>query len=112
MAEFKHSYWGKQVDALGHEISKLALVCDIELGQPGLAERILKNDDSVCRRKDPESFRKLRQHLMALFPLEANAVERLGPEDTKEILDAVRASITAIRQAGSARHSVPVDPTG
>ena len=111
MAKFKHSYWGKQVDALGHEISKLALVCDIELGQPGLAERILKNDDSVCRRKDPESFRKLRQHLLALFPLEARAVERLGADDTKEILDAVRESITAIRQAGSDRHSLPVDPT-
>ena len=111
MAEFKHSYWGKQVDALGREISKLALVCDIQLDQPGLAERILKNDDSVCGRKDPEAFRKLRQHLMALFPLEEQAVARLGAEDTKEILDAVRQSITDIRQAGSARHSVPVDPT-
>ena len=107
MAEFKHSHWGKQFDAIGREISKLALICDIELGQPGLAERILKNDESVCGKKNPEVFRQLRQHLMALFPLEDQAVERLGPGDTKEILDQVRSAIISIRQAGSASHSLP-----
>ena len=100
MADFKYRHWGQQLDALGHEISRLALVCDIELGQPGLAEKVLKNDDSVCRRTDPESFRKLRQHLMALFPLEEKAIERLGAADTKEILDQVRASVMALRAAG------------
>jgi len=109
VAEFKHSYWGKQFDAIGREISKLALICDIELGQPGLAERILKNDESVCGKKNPEVFRQLRQHLMALFPLEDQAVERLGPSDTKEILDQVRAAIVSIRQAGSPNHSLPKD---
>jgi len=109
LAEFKHSYWGKQIDALAREISKLALVCDIELGQSGLAERILKNDDSVCGKKNPKVFRQLRQHLLALFPLEEQAVERLGPEDTKEILDTVRQAIVAVRQAGSAKHSLPAD---
>jgi len=109
MAEFKYRHWGQQLDAIGREISRLALVCDIELGQPGLAEKVLRNDDSVCGRNDPESFRKLRQHLMALFPLEEQAIERLGAKDTKEILDQVRAAITALRQAGSPKHSIPAD---
>lgn len=100
MAAFKHRHWGQQLDAIGHEISRLALVCDIELGQPGLAEKVLRNDESVCGRKDPESFRKLRQHLMALFPLEEKAIERLGATETKEMLEQVRASIIAIREAG------------
>ena len=109
MTEFKHSYWGKQFDAIAREISRLALVCDIELGQPGLAERILKNDGSVCGKRNPEVFRQIRQHLMALFPLEQQAIERLGAKDTKEILDQVRASLIAIRKAGSPQQSLPAD---
>ena len=101
MADFKYRHWGQQLDAIGHEISRLAIVCDIELGQPGLAEKVLRNDDSVCGRKDPKSFGKLRQHLMALFPLEEKAIERLGAAETKEMLDQVRASIIAICEAGS-----------
>ena len=108
-AEFKHPYWGRQIDAIAHELSRLAIVCDIELGRPGLAERILKNDETVCGRHSPETFQQMRQHLMALFTLEERAIEQLGPEDTKDILDHVRASIIAIRKAGSAGQSLPSD---
>lgn len=107
MTEFKHTYWGRQVENLAHELSKLAIACDIELGRPGLAERILKNDASVCGRKNPKAFAKLRRHLMALFEVEAGAIERLGPEDTKEILDQVRSAIVEIRKAGSPTQSLP-----
>jgi len=108
-AELKHSKWGRQIDAIVHELSELAIACDIELGRPGLAERILKNDDSVCGRKDPEVFRQMRQHLIALFTLEERAIEQLGPEDTRDILDQVRASVIALRKAGSPGHSLPSD---
>jgi len=107
MAKYKHAYWARQLDGLAHELSMLAIACDIELGTPGLAERILKNDKSVCGSSNPEAFRQMRQHLMALFNLEQGAVERLGPEDTKEILDQVRSTIIAIRQAGSPNQSLP-----
>jgi len=107
MVEHKHTLWGRQIDSLARELSRQAIICDIELGTPGLAERILKNDESVCGRKNPKVFRQIRQHLMALFSLEAAAVERLGAEDTKEILDQVRAAIIAIRKAGSPSHSLP-----
>ena len=101
MSELLHTYWGRQIDGLAHELSKLAIACDIELGRPGLAERILKNDESVCRRRNPEAFRHLRQHLMALRSIEEQAIEQLGPEDTRSIFDEVRAAINSIRNAGS-----------
>lgn len=107
MTEFKHTYWGRQIDGLAHELSKLAIACDIELGKPGLAERILKNDKSVCRRKNPEAFRQLRKHLMALFSVEERAIKRLGSRDTRDILDQVRAAIIEIRKAGSDANSLP-----
>ena len=101
MSEFKNKHWGRQIDAIGHEISRLTIACDIDIRQPGLAERILKNDDSMCGRKSPDSFRQLRQHLMALFPLEERAIERLGATETREILDQVRQTIAALRAAGN-----------
>lgn len=107
MAESKHTYWTRQIDSLARELSRLAIVCDIELGKPGLAERILKNDESVCGKKNPKAFRQIRQHLTALFSVEVGAIERLGPEDTKEILDQVRSAIVDIRQAGSPTQSLP-----
>ena len=109
MQNIKHAYWRRQLDGLAHVLSKQAIICDIELGKPGLAERILKNDDSVCGRKNPKVFREMRQHLMALFSLEAAAVERLGADDTREILDAVRAAVIEIRSVGSPKNSLPKD---
>ncbi len=107
MAEFKHTYWGRQIDNIAHELSRLAIACDIELGSPGLAERILRNDESVCGRSNPRAFRQIRQHLRALFSVEERAIQSVGAKDTKEILDQVRSAITAIRQAGSTTHSLP-----
>ena len=104
MSESRHRRWSAQVDAVAHELSKLMIACDIPLGDPRLAEKVLKNDDSVCGKNNPEAFRKLRMHLMALFPLEEHIIERLGPDDTKEILDQVRAAIVALRDAGSPEH--------
>jgi hypothetical protein len=108
MDKYKNAVWRRQIDNLARELSKQAIICDIELGKPGLAERILKNDDSICGKKNPKVFRQMRQHLMALFSLESAAIERLGVEDTKEILDAVRDAVIAIREAGSASNSLPV----
>ncbi len=62
---------------------------------------------AAARARVVKAFRQMRQHLMALFSVEAGAVQRLGPEDTREILDQVRAAIVAIRQAGSPTHSLP-----
>ena len=105
LSELLHTYWGRQIDGLAHELSKLAIACDIELGSPGLAERILKNDETVCRRRNPEAFRHLRQHLMALRSIEEQAIEELGPEETCSIFDEVRAAINSIRNTGSnAKH--------
>lgn len=107
MSEFKHGYWGRQIDGIARELSKLAIACDIDLGKDGLAERVLKNDASVCGRKNPEAFQLVRKHLMALFSVEEGSIDRIGAAETKEMLDKVRAAITSIRTAGSASQSVP-----
>ena len=95
-----HRHWSNQFDAIARELSRLAIALNIDLFEPGAAEKILKNDRSVCRIDNPEAFRKMRQHLMALFPLEEAAIERLGADDTHEILQQVRDAIARLRAAG------------
>ena len=96
----KHAKWSRQFDSLAHEISKLCIACDIEIFEPGTAVKVIKNDTSVCRRDNPDAFRKLREHLMALFPLEEAAIEKLGADDTKEMIDGIRDAIINLRNAG------------
>jgi hypothetical protein len=55
----------------------------------------------VCGRKNPEVFQQIRRHLMALFPLEKRAIDRIGSGEVREILDQVRAAIVALHEAGS-----------
>ena len=100
MTDSKHAYWSGQVDNLAREMSKLCIVCDIDMMQPGIAERVLKGDESVCGRKNPEVFQMLRKHLMAFFQLEEKAIARLGADDTQEILTQVRESIVRLRGEG------------
>jgi hypothetical protein len=48
--------------------------------------RILRNDESVRGRRNPAGFRKL---LMATRDSLGKAVERIGPEETRLITDAI-----------------------
>jgi hypothetical protein len=109
MTASRHRHWSDQIGAISRELSRLAIACEIEFFEPGIAERILKNDESVCRRRNPQAFRKIRQHLMALFPLQEAAIARLGPDDTQDILDQVRASIIALCSAGNAGAAGPAE---
>ena len=97
MSEPKHPYWSRQLDNLAAEMSRLCIVCDIRMLEPGIGERVLKGDQSVCGRKNPVVFEKLRQHLMAYCHLEEKAIKRLGADDVRTMLDEVRAAIAQLR---------------
>jgi hypothetical protein len=100
MAQKKHRYWSDQIDALVRELSILSVACGIDPLQKGIGRKILENDTSICSRDNPEAFRKMRQHLMAFFPLEKRALDRIGAEDTQEILHEVEAAFRALHASG------------
>ena len=85
----------------------MTIACNIALDQQDLWERILRNDNSVCGRRNDEAFQQIRQHLMALFPLQERAIADIGTKATEEVLDEVRAAITKLRLAGSPSASLP-----
>jgi len=97
MSNPKHSYWSGQFDNLVAEMSRLCIACDIKMLEPGVFERVLKGDQSVCGRKNPEVFEKLRKHLMAYCQVEGKAIKRLGANDVQTMLDEVRASLVRLR---------------
>jgi hypothetical protein len=81
------------------EMSRLCTVCDISMLEPGTADGVLNGDESVCGRKNPAIFGKLRKHLMAFYTLEEKAIARLGPEEVQKILDDARDPIVRLRSA-------------
>jgi len=100
MTENKFRYFSEQLGAIGDEISKLMIALDIPIDSPDAAEKVLNNDDSICRRKNAAAFDKLRRHLLALYPLEERSIERIGAEQTKEILDQINKHLRDLRKAG------------
>jgi hypothetical protein len=85
---------------------RLTTICDVNLREPGVIERVLQNDDTVCRSKNAIAFKKLRELLMAMFASIDKAVERLGTAETQKIAEEVRQRLDerqAIARGGKAK---------
>ena len=96
----RHRRFGDQFQAIGEEMSRLAIACDIDLFQDKVGERILRGDEGVCGQKNTAAFQKLRRLLMAFYPLELKTIDRLGAAETEVILEQVREAIRELRKAG------------
>jgi len=97
MTDVKHRYWHRQIDGLVREISKLSIACNVKLLEPGNIERVLRNDETVCGRKNSRAFKQMRNHLMAFFQIQERAIERIGPEDVRSMLDTLRQEMQNLR---------------
>ena len=107
MTETKHPAWQRHLDAIGEELLHLTIACDVRLRDPGVVDRILNNDETVCGRKNPIGFRKLRALVMATFNSLNKAIDRIGPEEVKLITDAIVARTERLRAAGQAGGGKP-----
>ena len=61
--------WARHFDTIGDELLRLTTVCGVNLREPGVVERIVKNDETVCSKKNAIGFRKLRDLVMATLQL-------------------------------------------
>lgn len=107
MASTQYRHLRRQIHAVAQELSRLTIACNIALDQQNLWERILRDDNSVCGRKNDKAFQQLRQHLMALFPMQEQAIVKLGAKDTEEVFNEVRTAIAELRLTGSPSASLP-----
>jgi len=89
--------WQRHFDTIADELVRLIVICDVQLREPQVVDRILKNDETVCRKPNSVAFRKLRNLLMATYNSVNKSVERIGKEETMAITDAIIARIDRLR---------------
>ena len=99
MGQETNPQWSRHLQGIADELLHLAVACDVELRDPGVIERVLKGDDTVCGRRNEIGFEKLRKLLMATYDSLGKAIDRIGPEETRKITAAIRAELADRRDA-------------
>jgi hypothetical protein len=93
MAEHTHdlpiAFWENNLEELDGEIARLAMLCEIRILEPGVIERVLQKDVSVCGADNPIAFSKLRSLLMMHLALRKKSVDVFGPAATAQLEDYV-----------------------
>ena len=100
MTESKHTPWARYLDDVSSELLRLSIACDLRLRDPGVVERILKNDETVCGTTNPIGFQKLRHLLKFTIDNVNKSVGRIGPDETKQIIDAITERLNRTRAIG------------
>jgi hypothetical protein len=81
--------WSVNLEDVDREIARLAGVCQIQILQPGVIDRVLRNDSSVCGTTSAIAFRKLHYLLLLHQAIRGKAAESFGEAQTAAIEDYV-----------------------
>ena len=103
MAKEVSPRWSQRVNAIDAELVHLAVACDVSLSDPSTVERIIKNDDSVCGRKNEVGFRKLRGVIVVTYVFLGESIERIGPVETRRIVSTLAEHIYIFKRARTPR---------
>ena len=79
------AWWLKNLDELDREIARLAMLCQVRILDPGVVERVLRNDAAVCGTANPAAFAKLHNLVVMHFLIRKRSVEELGQTLTTTI---------------------------
>ena len=105
--------WTENLEDVDREIARLALLCQVELLQPGIVARVLKRDASVCATPNAAAFAKLRNLIMLHLRIREQSLDSFGSAQTEAIENYVvarlRKSFTDLPGESTAR-SIKSDP--
>jgi len=79
-------WWAKNLSDVDQELARLALVCNVPLLDPGVIDRVLANDASVCATRNQAGFDKLRTLLIMHYGLRDRAVSAIGEAQTSALV--------------------------
>jgi hypothetical protein len=79
------AWWVENFDELDREIGRLCAMCQVRIFDPGIVERVLKKDASVCGTSNPVAFAKLNNMLMFYFAIRERSVDAVGQLQTAQI---------------------------
>lgn len=77
--------WTENLEEVDREIAKLAVLCQVNLLQPGIIERVLKKDTSVCGAPNDTGFRKLRELILLHLGIREKSLDSFGAAQTVAI---------------------------
>ena len=83
---YRHDRWSKHFEEIDREIAQLAVICKVPILDPGVIERVLKNDALVCGSQNKRAFDKLRALLMMHYSVRDQALVSLGETETLQIV--------------------------
>ncbi|MDH4051871.1 MAG: hypothetical protein OEU93_09845 [Rubrivivax sp.] len=90
MSDPSHPYrdkrWSDHFEEIDREIANLSVLCQIPILDPGVIERVLKNDTLVCGSQNKRAFDKLRSLLMMHYSVRDKAVVALGEAETLKMV--------------------------
>lgn len=72
------AWWSHSLSEVDKEVARLASICNVRLLDPGVVERVLGNDSSVCGTANPVAFEKLRNVLMMHYAVRTRAADSIG----------------------------------
>jgi hypothetical protein len=78
-------WWADQLEQINHEIARLAILCRVRILEPGVIERVLRKDASVCATPNEIAFAKLHDMVVFYFSVRQMSVDALGQARTAYI---------------------------
>jgi hypothetical protein len=91
--ELGGGWWGKNLEEVDREVARLASICKVRLLDPGVIQRVLDNDATVCESANPAAFGKLRQALMMHYHVRKKAVGAMGEAATQDVINEIVANL-------------------
>jgi hypothetical protein len=76
--DFGAAFYSNSLSEVDREVARLASICNVRLLDPGVIERVLGNDASVCGTSNALAFDKLRNVLMMHYAVRTRAVDSIG----------------------------------
>jgi hypothetical protein len=87
---FTSSHWEELLQSIDLEVDQMAIICQVPLAAPGVAERVLARDPQVARHDNPAAFAKLRGLLAMHYCVTRQMVDEIGGDATAAIAEHVR----------------------
>lgn len=101
--DFGNQWHELQLGTVDAEIARLAAICDLRILDPGVIERVIAGDETVCGRSAEKAFRNLAGLVKMHYALTEDSMKALGPEESGRILDKIRERLGARYDIGGKR---------
>lgn len=90
---FTRDEWATRLESIGNEIISQAAICKVRLLEPGVIERVLRNDTQVCDGEHPTAFETLRGLLAMVYTQEQEMFSALGPDEALALGNEIRENL-------------------